>query len=89
MEYLSDFVQEAAGRSQGPWTPLSVPGSVVFLVIRYIVFSVYAIMDFKVTASSSSDSLASLYFFRVAFNSWVSNDVECFISDALVCPVSV
>ena len=61
----------------------------VFSVIRVIVLSISAIMNFKVTASSSDGALDSLYFLRVVFNYWVSIDVACFTFDALVCHVVV
>ena len=59
-----------------------------FLVIRAIVFSVSAILTFKVSASTST---YVLYFFYlgVKLNSWVSIDVACFNFDAPVCPVAV
>ena len=89
MEYISDVVQKAAGIAQGPWTPSPVPGSVIFSVIRAIVFSIYAITTFKITAYTSADALDSISFLRVKFNSSVSIDVSCFTIDALVCPVEV
>ena len=89
MAYLYYVIQEDAGRSQGPWTPLPVPVSVGFLVIRAIVFSISAILTFKVLTSDSSYALGSLYFFRLTFNYWVSIYVACFTFYVLVCPVAV
>ena len=87
--YLSEVVQEDAGRAQGPWAPSPVPGSVSFWVITVIVLSISVILDFRVSASASSDALGSLSLLRVAFNYWVSNDISCFAFDALVWPVLV
>ena len=83
---LSDVAQEDVGISQGPWAPSPVPGSVSFLVINSIVFSISAILNFRVSASASADALDYFSFLRVEFNSWISNDVSCFIFDALVWP---
>ena len=87
LAYLSDVFQEAAGGSQGPWSPSPVTGSVSFLVIRVILFS--TILNFRVSASSNADALDSLSFLRVALNYWVSNDVSFFTLDALVWPVVI
>ena len=57
----------------------------IFCVIRAIIFSIYAIMTFKVTAFASADAFDSISFLKDAFNSWVSNDVACFNFDVLVC----
>ena len=89
IEYLSDVFQEATGRYQGPWATSPVPGSVSFLVIRAIVFSISHILNFRVSASANDDSLYYLSFLRVALNSWVSNYVACFNFNALVWPVAV
>ena len=69
LEYLSDVIQEAAGIDQGPWSQSPVPGSVVFKIIRSIVFSVFFIMNFRISASDNDDALAYLSFLRVALNS--------------------
>ena len=47
-------------------------GSVTFLVIKANVSFVYAIINLKVSASSSADALNSIYLLRVAFNSKAS-----------------
>ena len=89
LTYLSDVVQEAVGRAQGPWALSPVPGYVSFWVIRAIVFSISDILNVRFSTSDNAYALASLYFLRVALNSWVSNDIACFTFDALVWPVAV
>ena len=84
LTYLSDIVQEAAGRYQEPWALSPVPVSVIFLVMRSIIFSIYVILTFLVSSSEDSDSLDSLSFLRVALNSWVSDHIDFFTFDALV-----
>ena len=54
-----------------------------------MIFSIFDILYFKVTAFGIAEALDYLYFLRVKLNSWVSNDVVCFTFDALVCPVVV
>ena len=63
LSYLSDVVHEFLGRSQVPCTLLPVPGSVSFLVIEAIVFSISDIMNFKVTVSASA-GLFDLFFLK-------------------------
>ena len=46
-------------------------------------------MNFKATASTINSVLDYLSFLRVALNSWVSNYVDCFTFEAVVCPVAV
>ena len=65
---LYEVVQETAGRAQGSWAPSLVPGPVIVLVIRDIVFSVSAVLIFRVSASANAGTLASLYFLRLALN---------------------
>ena len=62
LSYLSDVAQEAVDRAQGTWALSHVPGYAFFFVIRVIVFSIYAILTFTVSASDIADALASLYF---------------------------
>ena len=66
-----------------------VPGSLTFLVNRAIVFSISAIINAKDKDSARAVVLDYLYFLMVALNSWVSNYVECFDFEAIVCPVVV
>ena len=66
-----------------------MPGSVICLFIRAVVFSISAILDFKVTASGSADAMASISFLKVSLNSWVINDVACFTFDVIVFPAAV
>ena len=87
--YLSEVIQEDACRAQGPGVLLLVSGSVSFWVIRSIVFSISAILDFRVSSSDNSDALASPYLLRVPLISWVINDVASFTFDALMWPVAV
>ena len=68
LAYLSDGIQETAGRAHGSWVPSPVPGSVSLLFINSIVFSISSILDFRVSASANAGALASLYFLRVALN---------------------
>ena len=77
------------GRSQGPWAPSLVPGYLSFLVIRGIVFAIYFIITFKISASASADALYSISLLGVALNSWLRIDIVYLIFDALVCLVSV
>ena len=62
MAYISDIFQEAAGRDHGPWTLLLVPGSVIILVIRAIIFSISAILTFRVSTSAGADVFYFLSF---------------------------
>ena len=48
-----------------------------------------AIINAKDNDSARAAVLDYLYFLMVALNSWVSNYVECFTFEALVCPVVV
>ena len=48
-----------------------------------------AIINAKDNDSARAAVLDYLYFLMVALNSWVSNYVECFNFEALVCPVVV
>ena len=89
LAYLSNLVQEAASRYQGPWAPSTIPGSVSFRVVRDVVFSISTIMTFRFSASVDSDLLAHLSFLMVSLNSWVSDNVACFTFDVLVWPVVI
>ena len=46
-----------------------------------IVFSVSAILCFRLCASNSDDVLGYIYFLKMALNYLVSNDVVCFTSE--------
>ena len=49
----------------------------------------YALQNFKVTASASATALASNYLLSVALNYRAINDVACFTIEALLYPVTV
>ena len=68
LEYLSDIVQEATGRSQGPWATSPVLGSVIFLVKRDISFSISDIIKFRFFASVNADALAFFSLLRMELN---------------------
>ena len=89
LTYFSEVVQEAASIAQGSCAPLLVPGFMSSWFIRAIVFSISAILNFRVSASVSADVLDYISFLRVVLNYWVRNDVACFTCYLLVWLVAV
>ena len=58
-----------------PGTSDGAQGSWDFWVIRAIVFSISAILTFRVSASASAYSLDYLSFLKVVLKYWVINDL--------------